>query len=146
VLSPDLEESPMASLLNPYLNFQNSAREAMEFYRDVLGGELQVMTFGDMGGEPANGVMHAQLETPDGFVLMASDAPPGEMVTPGGAVHISLSGDDTEALTRYFRALAEGGTVVDDLKQQVWGDTFGMVVDRFGTGWLVNIAGPGSNG
>lgn len=136
----------MASRLNPYLNFQSAAREAMEFYRDVFGGELQVMTFGDMGGEPADGVMHARLETPAGFTLMASDAPPGEQVQPGGAVHISLSGDDTEALTGWFRALAEGGAVVDDLKQQVWGDTFGMLVDRFGTGWLVNITGQGTVG
>ncbi|WP_432478047.1 VOC family protein [Nocardioides sp. GXQ0305] len=131
----------MASRLNPYLTFQDSAREAIEFYRDVFGGELQVMTFGDMGGEPASGVMHAQLETPSGFTLMASDAPPGESLTPGGSIQISLSGDDTEELTGWFRRLAEDGTVVDDLKQQVWGDTFGMLVDRFGVGWLVNIAG-----
>jgi PhnB protein len=131
----------MASRLNPYLNFQSNAREAIEFYRDVFGGELNVMTFGDMGGEPADGVMHAQLETPAGFTLMASDAPPGETLSPGGTVHISLSGDDTAELTGYFEKLSDGGTVVDGLKQQVWGDTFGMLVDRFGIGWLVNIAG-----
>jgi PhnB protein len=134
----------MASRLNPYLNFQDSAREAMEFYRDVFGGELQVMTFGDMGGEPVDGVMHAQLETPAGFTLMASDAPPGESPAPGGSIQISLSGDDTDALTGWFRALAEDGVVVDELKQQLWGDTFGMLVDRFGIGWLVNIAGEGN--
>jgi PhnB protein len=136
----------MASRLNPYLNFQSNAREAIEFYRDVFGGELRVMTFGDMGGEPANGVMHAQLETPAGFTLMASDAPPGETLSPGGAVHISLSGDDTEDLTDWFRKLADGGTLIDDLKQQAWGDTFGMLVDRFGIGWLVNITGPDNAG
>ena len=134
----------MASRLNPYLNFQDNAREAMEFYRDVFGGELNVMSFGDMGGEPADGVMHAQLETPAGFTLMASDAPPGETVAPGGSMHISLSGDDADALTGWFRALAEDGVVVDDLKAQVWGDTFGMLVDRFGINWLVNIAGSGA--
>ena len=136
----------MASRLNPYLNFQSNAREAIEFYRDVFGGELRVMTFGDMGGEPANGVMHAQLETPAGFTLMASDAPPGETLSPGGAVHISLSGDDTDDLTNWFRKLADGGTLIDDLKQQAWGDTFGMLVDRFGIGWLVNITGPDNAG
>ncbi len=136
----------MASTLNPYLMFQDSAREAMEFYRDVLGGELTVMTFGDMGGSPADGVMHAQLETPAGFTLMASDAPPGETVAPGGSIQVSLSGDDTEALTGWFQKLAEDGLVVDALKPQVWGDTFGMLVDRFGVGWLVNIAGQGGDG
>ena len=134
----------MASRLNPYLNFQDNAREAIEFYRDVFGGELNVMTFGDMGGEPADGVMHAQLETPSGFTLMASDAPPGETLTPGGSMHISLSGDDTDDLTGWFRALSEDGVVVDDLKKQMWGDTFGMLVDRFGIGWLVNISGEGN--
>jgi PhnB protein len=136
----------MASRLNPYLNFQDNAREAMEFYRDVFGGELNVMSFGDMGGEPADGVMHAQLETPAGFTLMASDAPPGETVAPGGSMHISLSGDDTDDLTGWFRTLAEDGVVVDDLKKQVWGDTFGMLVDRFGIGWLVNISGEADAG
>ena len=136
----------MASRLNPYLSFQDSAREAMTFYRDVFGGELNVMTFGDMGGEPADGVMHAQLETPAGYTLMASDAPPGETLAPGSSIQISLSGDDTEELTGYFRKLADGGTVVDDLRRQVWGDTFGMLVDRFGVGWLVNISGEGDAG
>ena len=98
----------MASRLNPYLNFQSDAREAIEFYRDVFGGELNVMTFGDMGGEPADGVMHAQLETPSGFTLMASDAPPGETISPGGAVHISLSGDDTDAADRLVPQAGRG--------------------------------------
>lgn len=135
----------MASILNPYLTFADSARAAMEFYRDVFGGELTVMTFGDMGGEPAAGVMHAHLATPAGFTLMASDMPPGG--TPPGAagpVSISLSGDDEAALTGWFEKLADGGAVSVPLETQVWGDTFGQCVDRFGMQWLVNIAGPGA--
>lgn len=132
----------MASILNPYLNFADSARAAMEFYRDVFGGELTVMTFGDMGGEPADGVMHAQLATPSGFTLMASDMPPGD-AAPGatGPISISLSGDDEAELTGWFERLADGGTVLEPLQQQVWGDTFGMCTDRCGITWLVNIAG-----
>ena len=136
----------MASRLNPYLAFQGTARRAMEFYRDVFGGELNVMTFGDHGGEPAEGVMHAMLETPAGYTLMASDMPPGESVTAGGAITISLSGDDTDELTGYFEKLAEGGTVSEPLKQQMWGDTFGMLIDQFGIGWMVNIAGEENRG
>ncbi|HEX8105539.1 MAG TPA: VOC family protein, partial [Solirubrobacteraceae bacterium] len=68
----------MATRLNPYLTFDGTAREAMEFYRDVLGGELNVSTFGEFGmeGAGADGVMHAMLETERGFTLMASDLPP----------------------------------------------------------------------
>ncbi|HYH35364.1 MAG TPA: VOC family protein [Nocardioides sp.] len=131
----------MATRLNPYLNFQGTARDAMEFYRGVFGGELRIMTFGDYGGEPADGVMHAQLDTPAGYTLMASDMPPGQSVTAGGPITISLSGDDSGELTGYFEKLAEGGTVAEPLKQQMWGDTFGMLVDRYGIGWMVNIAG-----
>ena len=73
-------ETTMASRLNPYLNFDGTAREAMTFYQQVLGGQLDVMTFGQYGieGAGADGVMHAYLETDDGFVLMASDLPPGQ--------------------------------------------------------------------
>ena len=86
--------------LNPYLNFPDAtAREAMEFYASVLGGELNVMTFGDMGteGPMATQVMHGQLETPSGFTLMGADAPP-EMVqvTFGDNVSVSISGPNDE--------------------------------------------------
>jgi PhnB protein len=131
----------MASRLNPCLNFQSGTRQAMEFYRDVFGGELVVNTFGEYGGEPADGVMHAMLETPAGYTLMASDAPPGESVGQGGPITISISGDDTEELTGYFEKLSDGGSVIMALERQMWGDTFGMLVDRFGIGWMVNIAG-----
>ena len=131
----------MASRLNPYLTFQGTARQAMELYRDVFGGELSVTTFGEYGGEPADGVMHSMLETPAGFTLMASDAPQGESVGAGGPITISLSGDDTEELTGYWEKLSDGGTVITPLERQMWGDTFGMCTDRYGIGWLVNIAG-----
>src|SRR5688500_18297510 len=100
----------MASRLNPYLAFQGTARQAMQHYRDVFGGELVVNTFGEYGGEPAAGVMHALLETPSGFTLMASDTPDGQSVGVGGPITISLSGDDAEELTGYWEKLSEGGT------------------------------------
>ena len=138
----------MASRLNPYINVPDGkARDAMEFYQSVLGGELNVMTFGDMGadGDIAGQVMHAQLETPAGFTLMGADAPEGMMqVTYGDNISVSLSGDDTDELTGYFNGLAEGGTITTPLERQVWGDVFGQVVDKFGVSWLVNIAGEGN--
>ena len=132
----------MAARLNPYLHFSGTAREAMEFYRSVLGGELDVMTFGDAGGGgdeyPDDGVMHAFLRTADGLELMASDGHDPDATGPD-RVSLSLSGDDAPALTRWFEALAEGGKVDVPLEQQVWGDTFGQVTDRYGVRWLVDI-------
>ena len=132
----------MATTLNPYLNFDGTTREAMEFYRDVLGGELSIMTFGDMGadGPTADGVMHASL-TSEGLTLMASDMPPGQTLEAGNNFGVSLSGDDEAELMGYWDKLSAGGTVTVPMEKQMWGDAFGMCVDRFGTSWLVNIAG-----
>ena len=136
------------AILNPYLNFDGDARAAIEFYRDVFGGELNIMAFGDMGmteheGQPIDptGVMHGQLETPEGFTLMASDNPPGmsEGQTPNG--HISLSGSESELLHGYFDKLADGGRIDVPLEKAPWGDEFGQVKDKFGVNWLVNVAG-----
>jgi PhnB protein len=133
----------MGTRLNPYISFGDNAREAMTFYQQALGGELTVSTFGEYGaeGDGADGVMHSILETEDGLTLMASDTPPGMTPRSGDNITISLSGDDAETLRARFTALAEGGTVEMPLETQVWGDEFGQLTDRFGIGWLVNIAG-----
>jgi PhnB protein len=135
----------MASRLNPYLSFDGDARDAMESYKGVFGGELTVSTFGDMGQTDEglkDKVMHSQLETPAGFTLMASDTPPGMPHQPGGTISISLSGDDEGELRGYWDKLAESGNVTLALEKQMWGDVFGMVADRFGVLWMVNIAQP----
>ncbi len=141
----------MSINLNPYLNFPDAqAREAMERYQSVLGGELTIMTFGDMGteGPLATQVMHGQLEAPGGIVLMGADAPP-EMVqlSFGDNVSVSLSGgpEDAETLRGWFSALSEGGEVRQPLEAAPWGDEFGMLTDRFGISWLMNIAGASSS-
>ena len=137
----------MASRLNPYITFDGSAREAMETYKDVFGGELSINTFGDFGqgDDPAlkDKVMHSQLETPSGFTLMASDTPPGQSeYKAGNNFAVSLSGDDEAELRGYWEKLAAGGNVTLELDKQMWGDVFGMVADRFGVTWMVNIAQP----
>jgi PhnB protein len=137
----------MGAILNPYLSFTGNAREAMEFYRDVLGGELRVMTYaeGGMPHEPADAdkVMHAQLETPSGFTLMGADNVGDAAGDSSSGVQISLSGDtDTDAeLSGYYEKLASAGSVVEPLATAPWGDKFGMVTDQFGILWMVNIAG-----
>jgi PhnB protein len=135
----------MASRLNPYINFDGTARQALEFYKDVFGGELRINTFGDFGGgDPAiaDKVMHAQLETPSGFTLMVSDTPPEWQVNPGNNISVSLSGDDGDELRGYWDKLSDGGTVTTPLEKQMWGDEFGQCVDKFGISWLVNITQP----
>jgi len=85
--------------------------------------------------------MHARLNTPAGFTLMGADTPPGMEHTPGSNITVSLSGDDSAELRGYWDKLGEGATVTVPLEKQMWGDEFGMLVDRFGIGWMVNIAG-----
>ena len=133
----------MTSRLNPYIAFSDNARQAMEFYRGVFGGELALDTFGESGAAAPgqeDKIMHARLETPAGYTLMASDAPEGMPHSTGSQSQISLSGDDDDALRGYFAGLAEGGTVTMPLERQMWGDEFGMCTDRFGIGWMVNIS------
>jgi PhnB protein len=136
----------MASTLNPYIGFDGNARQAMEFYKDVFGGELTVSTFGEFGSQDSRDtdkLMHSQLQTDRGFTIMASDAPPGRGVGPNGDHKtISLSGDDGDELRGYWEKLSDGGNVTLPLEKQMWGDEFGMCVDRFGIPWMVNITQP----
>jgi PhnB protein len=135
----------MTTRLNPYLGFRDNAREAIEFYHSVFGGELTISTFGEMQAseDPAEGdkVMHAQLVTEGGLALMASDTPKGMEHNSGGSISVSLSGEDDGELRGYWEKLSDGGTVAMPLEKAPWGDSFGMCVDRFGVSWMVNIAG-----
>ena len=138
----------MPTILTPYVSFRDNAREAMEFYKSVFGGELTVSTFGDFqaSDDPSeqDKVMHSQLTSPSGLVLMAADTPNSMDYTPGTAISISLSGDDETELTGYYEKLVDSGTVTEPLAKAPWGDSFGMCVDKFGINWLVNISGTAS--
>ena len=134
----------MASQLNPYLTFDGNAREAMEFYQSVLGGELKVNTFGEFGNpDPAlkDLVMHANLDTPKGYRLMASDSAPGMTLNRGNNVTVSLSGDPGEGLEEVWDKLSDGGEVHVPFEKQMWGDTFGQCKDKFGIQWMVDVLG-----
>jgi PhnB protein len=132
----------MASVLNPYISFDGNAREAMESYRDIFGGDLTISTFGEFGQADspiADKVMHGQLSAPNGMVLMGADNPPDTKHEPGNNIAISLSGTDADELRGYWNRLADGGQVAVPLEKQMWGDEFGMCTDRFGIGWMLNI-------
>jgi PhnB protein len=133
--------------LNPYLTFSGNARAAMKFYATVFNAELSLNTFGQYGTkEPAlrNKIMHAMLESDQGFTLMASDLAPGMEHSPGNNITISLSGDDADALRGYWKKLSRGGQVTMPLEKQMWGDEFGQCTDKFGISWMVNIAQAGA--
>lgn len=134
----------MAVRLNPYLNFRGQARAALEHYQEVLGGELTVSTFSEAGmevqPEETEWLMHGQLETPDGFTLMAADVPSHMEYSEAGGFSVSLSGDEGDKLRGFWDGLLDGGTLTVPLEQAPWGDAFGMLVDRYGVAWLVNIS------
>jgi PhnB protein len=135
----------MATRLNPYISFGDNARQALTFYQGVFGGELTLSTFGEFGQPDspiADNIMHGQLLTPNDLTLMAADTPPGMEHTLGNNIAVSLSGDDADELRGYWEQLSDGGTVSVPLEKQMWGDEFGMCVDRFGISWLVNISEP----
>ena len=128
--------------LAPYLSFDGNCREAMEFYQRVLGGNLDVSTFGELYPDESedrkNKIMHSML-TNDFLTLMASDSPPGMEYNIGNHISLSLAGSDGEHLKKLWDGLSDGGNVVMPLEKQVWGDEFGMLADKFGMTWMVNI-------
>jgi PhnB protein len=131
----------MSLVLSPYLNFQGNCEAAMKFYQDIFGGDLEISRFSDFPHTPAgheNGVMHATLTSSD-ITFMASDGMPGGTVNFGDSVNMSLSGDDEEKMTKFFNGLSESGKLTMPLAKQAWGDLFGMLTDKFGINWLVNI-------
>ncbi len=132
--------------LNPYINFKDNTREAMEFYKSVFGGELTLSTFKEGmndTGPSADLIMHSMLIVGPEMTLMASDTPEHMEYKPAAGMGMSLSGEssDEEKLTGYWNKLLEGGTPFMPLDKAPWGDTFGMLTDKFGINWMVNIAG-----
>ena len=135
----------MQTHLNPYISFKDNTREAMEFYKSVFGGKLTISTFKEFHAsqDPSEDdkVMHSTLEADSGFTFMASDTPDRMEYKVGTNFSMSLSGDNEAKLKSYYEKLSAGGTITMPLEPAPWGDTFGMLVDRFGISWLVNIDG-----
>jgi PhnB protein len=135
----------MTSRLNPYLNFNGNARQALQFYQSAFGGELNLNTFADFGAKDspdADRIMHGQLETDAGYTIMAADVTSDMEYHPMAGCSVSLSGDDGDVLRGYWEKLSTSGTITMPMQKQSWGDEFGMCVDEFGVPWLVNISQP----
>jgi PhnB protein len=129
--------------MSPYLFFAGECEAAFKFYAQCLGGRIETMLTHE--GTPAEAhvppewrkkIMHARLTVGD-MTLMGSDAPPGRQERPSG-FSVSLGIDDPAEAERVFHALAEDGTVRMPIQQTFWAARFGMLVDRFGTPWMVN--------
>lgn len=136
--------------LNPYLSFRSEAKDALDFYQSVLGGELDVSTFGEnpMEGMPTPDedkdlVMHGQLDTSGGLTIMASDTPSFmEYVAPSAGVTVALTGgpDDHDYIKGAFQKLSDGGTPGQPFELAPWGDYYGQLTDRFGISWMFDVA------
>lgn len=127
---------------DPYIHFQGNARAALEAYRDLFGGTLEMMTYAQMPEAPAEMqgsdlILHATLRV-GGRSLMASDFPPGMAGDPQKAVSISHEAASEAEARRVFAALGEGGAVIMEFQPTFWSDGFGMVKDRFGTHWMIS--------
>ena len=137
--------------VQPYLFFSGNCEEALEFYKKALGAEVQVMMRYKESPEPppadkvpanwGDKIMHARLSIGD-QVLMASDAPADRSDGTMKGFSASLNVDSAAEAERIFQALAQGGTVKMPIQQTFWAIRFGMLVDRFGTPWMVNCEQP----
>ncbi|WP_030158557.1 VOC family protein [Glycomyces sp. NRRL B-16210] len=128
----------------PHLNFRGDARAALEFYRSAFGGDLVVTTYGDMGGaeDPAEAdlVVWGQVEAPSGFRVMAYDVPASRPWSQGeDPFFVSVRGDDPEELTAVWKRLAEDATVIQPLGPSAWAALYGMLKDRFGITWVLDL-------
>lgn len=136
----------MTVKLNSYISFNGNAKEAMEFYKSIFGGEIFSDTFESFASsempvadEDKQKIMHAYLKGDNGIELMGADTPTGMTYTEGARIALTLNGDDEVTLRGYWDKLAEGGTITVPLEKAPWDDIFGMLTDKFGVNWMVDI-------
>jgi PhnB protein len=131
---------------NIYLTFNGNCEEAMNFYKDVLGGEIVMISkFGDapmpveesQKGKVLHGILHAA-----GTKFMFSDTDGNHKVTFGDNFSASLNFHSDEEITKVFNTMSAGGKVTMDLQDTFWGARFGMCEDKFGVNWMFNYDKP----
>jgi PhnB protein len=135
----------MAISLSPYVHFVDNAQAAIDFYKSVFGGETEIHKFGEYGtpenDPPGNLIMHCEINFAGTKLYISDSLPMGGVKQDGENITLSLVGDkaDEETLTKFFNGLADGGKVTDPLSVKPWGANFGMLTDKFGIHWMVNI-------
>jgi|SRR5687767_6788304 PhnB protein len=130
--------------LNPYLNFDNNCREAMNFYKDCLGGELTLQTVGEMPAMAAqmppqmkDNILHSTLTSGD-IVIMASDLNREKQIE-GNTVHLCVNCNSENELNSFFSKLSAGGKVTEPLADMPWGGMYGSLTDQYGKHWIFNF-------
>jgi PhnB protein len=130
--------------LNPYLNFDNNCREAMNFYKDCLGGELVLQTVGEspamaaqMPPQMKDSILHSSLTSGD-IVIMASDLN-REKPVDGNTVHLCVNCNNEKELNTFFSKLSAGGKVTEPITDMPWGAKYGSTIDKYGKHWLFNF-------
>lgn len=128
--------------LSSYINFQGKAREAMEFYYEVLGGNLELQTVDEQGQSrpagPGDSIMFSRLEV-DGVTIIGVDGNPNYPPQVGENMALALSGSDKDRLARICNQLAEGGKLKMPLTRQRSGAEVGWLTDRFGINWMITV-------
>ena len=130
--------------INSYLTFSGNCHDAMTFYKECLGGELNFQTVGEsplsekMPKRMKNSILHSTL-TKGALVLMGSDMVSGKGLIKGNAVSLSLSCSSEEEINNFFTKLSEGGSVDHPIEDTFWGAMFGDLTDKFGNHWLLNF-------
>jgi len=145
LISPFLEfMTPDNMQINSYLTFAGNCREAMNFYRSCLGGDLMIQTIGEtplgkeMPKEMKDRILHATL-TRNKLVLMASDMVPDGGLKRGNGVSLSLECSSEDEIRIMYEKLAEGGKKDHPIENTFWGALFGDLTDRFGNHWLLHF-------
>ena len=128
----------------PHLNFRGDARAALVFYQSVFGGELMIMTYADMGNvqnpSEADQVVWGQVAADNGFRVMAYDVPSRTAWNPGEIpFFVSLRGNTPGELAAFWEGLSDGATIIQPLAPAQWAPLYGMLKDRFGITWVVDV-------
>ncbi|MEY9864506.1 PhnB protein [Catenulispora sp. GAS73] len=128
-----------------HVNFRGNARAALEFYRDVFDGDLTVITYGAMHAaqspEQEEQIMWGQVTAPSGFAIMAFDVPADRPYDKGVTpFYESVRGDSVEDVTPIWEKLTDGATILQKLEPSPWAPAYGMLTDRFGVTWVVDVA------
>jgi PhnB protein len=129
--------------LNPYINFAGNAEEAVNFYKNALGGEVVMLNRFGESPMPSDDdwkqkIMHARIVFGGDNIIMISDTRKGELISTNGNIQLSIGMDDEAKTHEVFDKLAEGGKITLPLAKQFWGDVFGMLQDKFGVNWMLN--------
>ena len=130
--------------VDPYLSFEGDCEEALTFYQNAFGGELDMSRYegspmeSQVSEDMKNKILHGRLSNGD-LLIMASDVGPEHKPSPGGNIQLNVECESAEQQDAVFGKLSDGGNVVMPLEDQFWGARFGMITDKFGVNWMLNL-------